>query len=138
MDTTGVGKEPSANQQVGFEEQAHKASALWCPPLPDDLTGVAMKRGDAAVESHENKFGDIHKRYATRLGVLPFLDCHAGPAKRNVTSRESQDVMVRGIPHPPGGGFVFNAIHNVQALTPTGNVVAMIEAVHEFNGTRCC
>ncbi len=35
----------------------------------------------------------------------------------------------------PGGGFVFNAIHNVQALTPIENVVAMIEAVHEFNGT---
>ena len=33
------------------------------------------------------------------------------------------------------GGFVFNAIHNVQAKTPTENVVAMIEAVHEFNGT---
>ena len=34
----------------------------------------------------------------------------------------------------PGGGFVFNAIHNVQALTPTENIVAMINAVHEFNG----
>lgn len=32
------------------------------------------------------------------------------------------------------GGFVFNAIHNVQAKTPVENVVAMIEAVHEFNG----
>jgi len=28
----------------------------------------------------------------------------------------------------PGGGFVFNAIHNVQALTPVENVVAMVEA----------
>jgi hypothetical protein len=36
----------------------------------------------------------------------------------------------------PGGGFVFNAIHNVQALTPIKNVVAMIEAVHEFNGRK--
>ncbi len=35
-----------------------------------------------------------------------------------------------------GGGYVFNAIHNVQALTPTRNIVAMIEAVHEFNGRR--
>ncbi|NLX12198.1 MAG: methyltransferase [Phycisphaerales bacterium] len=35
-----------------------------------------------------------------------------------------------------GGGFVFNAIHNVQARTPVENIVAMIEAVHEFNGTR--
>lgn len=33
----------------------------------------------------------------------------------------------------PGGGFVFNAIHNVQALTPTANVVAMVEAVQAFN-----
>ncbi len=33
----------------------------------------------------------------------------------------------------PGGGFVFNTVHNVQALTPTENMVAMIEAVREFN-----
>jgi hypothetical protein len=33
----------------------------------------------------------------------------------------------------PGGGFVFNSIHNVQAGTPVGNIVAMIDAVHEFN-----
>lgn len=33
------------------------------------------------------------------------------------------------------GGFVFNSIHNVQARTPVDNVVAMIEAVHEFNGS---
>ena len=32
------------------------------------------------------------------------------------------------------GGFVFNAIHNVQANTPVENVVAMIDAVKEFNG----
>jgi hypothetical protein len=34
----------------------------------------------------------------------------------------------------PGGGFVFNTIHNVQAKTPVENIVAMIDAVHEFNG----
>jgi hypothetical protein len=33
----------------------------------------------------------------------------------------------------PGGGFVFNAIHNIQALTPTENIVAMIDAVREYN-----
>jgi uroporphyrinogen-III decarboxylase len=31
------------------------------------------------------------------------------------------------------GGFIFNAIHNVQANTPTENIVAMLEAVKEFN-----
>jgi len=32
------------------------------------------------------------------------------------------------------GGFVFNAVHNVQANTPVQNLVAMFEAVREFNG----
>jgi len=34
------------------------------------------------------------------------------------------------------GGYVFNAIHNVQAATPVANVVAMIEAVKAFNEGR--
>ncbi|HUU30411.1 MAG TPA: uroporphyrinogen decarboxylase family protein [archaeon] len=34
------------------------------------------------------------------------------------------------------GGFVFNSVHNVQAKTPVGNIVSMIDAVHEFNGRR--
>ncbi len=36
----------------------------------------------------------------------------------------------------PGGGFVFNTIHNVQAATPVENIVAMLDAVHDFNGAR--
>ena len=36
----------------------------------------------------------------------------------------------------PGGGFVFNTIHNVQAQTPVENIVAMLDAVHEFNGRQ--
>ena len=35
-----------------------------------------------------------------------------------------------------GGGFVFNAIHNVQAKTPIANVVALIDAAKEFNKGR--
>lgn len=34
------------------------------------------------------------------------------------------------------GGFVFNSIHNVQAATPVANIIAMIDAVHEFNGRK--
>ena len=34
----------------------------------------------------------------------------------------------------PGGGFVFNPVHNVQAGTPLRNIVAMLDAVREFNG----
>lgn len=32
------------------------------------------------------------------------------------------------------GGFVFNTVHNIQANVPTANVVAMVNAIKEFNG----
>ena len=31
-----------------------------------------------------------------------------------------------------GGGFVFNTIHNIQALTPIENLAAMFEAIHSY------
>ena len=36
----------------------------------------------------------------------------------------------------PGGGFVFNSVHNLQARTPLENLIAMFDAVREFNGAR--
>lgn len=36
----------------------------------------------------------------------------------------------------PGGGFVFNTIHNVQPGTPVENIAAMIDALREFNGAK--
>jgi hypothetical protein len=35
-----------------------------------------------------------------------------------------------------GGGFVFNTVHNIQACTPVENIVAMLDAVHDFNGAK--
>ena len=34
----------------------------------------------------------------------------------------------------PGGGFVFNTVHNVMPDVPPENLVAMFEAVAEFSG----
>jgi hypothetical protein len=34
------------------------------------------------------------------------------------------------------GGFVFNTVHNIQANVPVENIVAMVDAVKEFNGER--
>ena len=47
-----------------------------------------------------------------------------------------EEVLRRCEIFAPGGGFVFNPIHNVQARTPVANIVAMLDAVHEFNGAR--
>jgi uroporphyrinogen-III decarboxylase len=32
----------------------------------------------------------------------------------------------------PGGGFVFAAVHNIQARTPVENLLAMFETVREY------
>jgi hypothetical protein len=58
--------------------------------------------------------------------VLPF----ATPAEVR------EQVLRRCEIFAPGGGFVFNTIHNVQAQTPVENIVAMLDAVHEFNGRK--
>lgn len=47
-----------------------------------------------------------------------------------------REVLARCEVFSRGGGFVFNAIHNVQARTPLENILAMLEAVKEFNGER--
>ena len=44
------------------------------------------------------------------------------------------EVLARCEIFAPGGGFVFNAIHNLQAGTPLENLIAMFDAVQEFNG----
>lgn len=34
------------------------------------------------------------------------------------------------------GGFVFNTVHNIQANVPVKNIVAIVDAIKEFNGTN--
>ena len=33
----------------------------------------------------------------------------------------------------PGGGFVFNTVHNIQANVPLQNVLAMLEGIRQFH-----
>jgi hypothetical protein len=57
--------------------------------------------------------------------ILPF----AGPAEVR------EQVLRRCEVFSKCGGFVFSAVHNIQAGTPVKNLVAMIDAIAEFNGT---
>jgi hypothetical protein len=53
------------------------------------------------------------------------------------TASEVRDQVLRRCEtFSPDGGFMFSAIHNVQAGTPVANIVAMIDAVKEFNNGR--
>jgi len=44
-----------------------------------------------------------------------------------------QDVKKRLDIFAPGGGFVFNTVHNILPDVPPENIIAMFEAVDEFN-----
>jgi uroporphyrinogen-III decarboxylase len=49
------------------------------------------------------------------------------------TPQEVRDEVKRRIDvFAPGGGFVFNAIHNVQAKTPIENLLAMFEVLNAY------
>jgi hypothetical protein len=53
------------------------------------------------------------------------------------TPEQVRDQVLRRLEiFAPGGGYVFNAVHNVQATTPVENIAAMIAAVKEFNGAK--
>ena len=58
--------------------------------------------------------------------VLPF----------GTTEEVREQVLKRLEIFSPGGGYVFNAIHNVQPGTPPENLAAMFDAVNEFNGIK--
>lgn len=76
---------------------------------------------------------ELKKKYGSRIvfwgggvdtqNVLPF----------GTPQQVREDVLRKCEVFSKDGGFVFNSIHNVQAMTPVENVAAMLEAVWEFN-----
>ena len=52
----------------------------------------------------------------------------ASPAEVKRHVREQLEVFA------PGGGCVFNTVHNILPEVPPQNIVAMFEAVSDFNG----
>jgi uroporphyrinogen decarboxylase len=52
----------------------------------------------------------------------------AAPAEIRECVRRNLDAF------KPGGGYVFNNVHNIQADIPPENIVALFDAAHEFGG----
>ena len=49
------------------------------------------------------------------------------------TPQEVRDEVKRRMDDlAPGGGFIFNTVHNIQADVPPENIMAMWEAVREY------
>jgi hypothetical protein len=93
----------------------------------DILNPVQCSATGMAAEDLKANFGDRLVFWGGGVDtqhVLPF----------GTPQQVREQVLRRCEIFAPGGGFVFNTIHNIQAETPTENIVAMIDAVHEFNG----
>ena len=55
---------------------------------------------------------------------------HGTPAEVRAQALERLEIFA------PGGGYIFNTVHNILPDVPPENVVALFDAVREFNGTR--
>jgi hypothetical protein len=93
----------------------------------DVLNPVQCSAAGMEARSLKERFGDRITFWGGGIDtqqVLPF----------GTAAEVRAQVLERCAIFSKGGGFVFNTIHNIQAGTPVGNIVAMIGAVHEFCG----
>jgi hypothetical protein len=93
----------------------------------DILNPVQCSAAGMEAEKLKAEFGDRVVFWGGGVDTQKVL-----PFGTSVEVREQ--VLRRCEIFAPGGGYVFNTIHNVQAGTPVENIVAMLDAVREFNG----
>jgi uroporphyrinogen decarboxylase len=59
--------------------------------------------------------------------------CDTQKILRTATPQEVSDHVKRQVEElAPGGGFVFQQVHNILADVPARNILAMFETVHQF------
>jgi len=91
----------------------------------DVLNPVQCSAADMDPEELKNRFGERLTFWGGGVDTqhtLPF----------GTPEQVRQQVRERLRIFGPGGGFVFTAIHNVQAQTPIENVLAMFETLREY------
>lgn len=95
----------------------------------DALNPVQCSATDMEPERLKKDFGDRILFWGGGVDtqhILPF----------GTPEQVREQVLQRCEIFSKNGGYIFNSIHNVQFGTPIENVVAMIDAVHEFNGDK--
>jgi hypothetical protein len=109
----------------------HSCGSVWA--LLEDFiaAGFDILNPVQCSAAHMNPF-DLKKKFGNRIifwggGVdtqssLPF------GSPQEVREEVRERIRAFG----PGGGFVFNAVHNVQALVPVENVLAMYRTAREY------
>ncbi len=102
---------------------------VYIPDLIDNgidiLNPIQTSAVDMEPESLKREFGDKLVLWGGGIDsqhILPF----AKPQEVKEEVRKNLEIF------KPGGGYVFNNIHNIQAGVPVENIVAMYEAAYEY------
>lgn len=118
---------------TGWKTFIHSCGSIW--RLLDDIVDAGFDALNPVQTSAANMDPQqLKQTYGDRITfwgggidtqqVLPF----GTPAEIRAMVRERMRVF------GPGGGFVFNPIHNVQGGVPVENLLALYAAVEEFRG----
>jgi uroporphyrinogen decarboxylase len=95
-----------------------------------------IEMGIDAVETLQPEAHDMSPRYLKDAfgGRLSFHGClsTSGPMTYGTPDDVREDVRVTLETMMPGGGYCAAPTHQIQDNTPTGNVVALYEAIHEY------
>ena len=103
------------------------------PVIPDLIEVGVDIINPVQVSAAEMDAAELKQEYGNDLvfwggGVdtqNAFDDRHTPEEVREDVKRRIQDLM-------PGGGFVFNTVHNIQANVPPENIMAMWETLQEY------
>jgi len=93
----------------------------------DALNPVQISAAGMEPERLKAEFGDRLTFWGGAIDAQHVLP-HADPATVREHVRKNLATL------KPGGGYVFNNVHNIQAGVPPENVLAMYDAAYEFGG----
>lgn len=93
----------------------------------DAINPVQINARNMEPERLKQEFGQDIAFWGGGVNTQTVLNW-ASPAEVKEHVRRNLEIFA------PGGGFVFNTVHNIMPDVPPENLVAMFEAVAEFNG----
>ena len=90
----------------------------------DILNPVQLSAANMDLAELKSRFGDALVFWGGGIDTQHVLS-FASPAEVKEHVRQNLDIL------KPGGGYVFNSVHNIQAGVPPENIVAMFDAAYE-------
>jgi hypothetical protein len=93
----------------------------------DIINPVQINAAGMEPEKLKEKYGNNLVFWGGGIDTQKMLPFGSPPEIREQTLRNCEIFS-------KNGGFVFNTVHNIQANVPIENIIAMFEAIKEFNG----